>query len=104
MSFDEHVRVSDHSHINIVRKVQRLLNLFCCRNFDWRSFLIATLQARVHANARLWDEPLTELKEQRVYKQQLADDANCEPVRITRSVRTTFTDSIVVENSTSDVS
>ncbi|KAF8363376.1 hypothetical protein PRIPAC_90299 [Pristionchus pacificus] len=61
VSFEEHVRVSDHSHINIVRK------------------------ARVHANARLWDEPLTELKEQRVYKQQLADDANCEPVRITRS-------------------
>lgn len=58
----------------------------------------------MHANARLWDEPLTELKEQRVYKQQLADDANCEPVRITRSVRTTFTNCFLVEKKTGDVS
>ncbi|GMT16257.1 hypothetical protein PFISCL1PPCAC_7554 [Pristionchus fissidentatus] len=61
VAFDEHVRVSDHSHINVVRK------------------------AVVHSSPQLWDEPLTELKEQRVYTQQLAADAECEPVRITRS-------------------
>ncbi|GMS86043.1 hypothetical protein PENTCL1PPCAC_8218 [Pristionchus entomophagus] len=61
VSFEEHVRVSDHSHINIVRK------------------------ARVNSCTKLWDEPLTELKEQRVYKQQLDEEADCEPVRITRS-------------------
>ncbi|GMR38210.1 hypothetical protein PMAYCL1PPCAC_08405 [Pristionchus mayeri] len=61
VSFNEEVRVSDHSHIYIERR------------------------AHVNSSKHLWNEPLTELKETRVYRQQLADDAACQPVSIKRS-------------------
>ncbi|GMR31361.1 hypothetical protein PMAYCL1PPCAC_01556, partial [Pristionchus mayeri] len=60
-SFDEHVRVSDHSHIYIQRKTH------------------------VTSSKYMWDEPQTELKEERTYRQQLGEGAACEPVTIKRS-------------------